>query len=88
MDIDFTVEAGVHQLPVCFNFCDLLFVIIKYRDMTKKHCPWGRPGAGAPGDRLRRSNILAQGIFPVSQPVRAITNNHNQKLIITLNLLL
>lgn len=32
--------------------------------MITKHCPWGRPGGGAPSEFIRRGNILHGGLFP------------------------
>lgn len=32
--------------------------------MIAKHCPWGRPGGGAPSEHIRRGNILQDGLFP------------------------
>lgn len=32
--------------------------------MIEKHCPWGRPGGGAPNDNIRMTNITKEGLFP------------------------
>lgn len=37
--------------------------------MIIKHCPWGRPGGGAPSEHIRRGNILVHGLFPESGTV-------------------
>ncbi|KAG4079023.1 hypothetical protein HA402_001678 [Bradysia odoriphaga] len=34
--------------------------------MIVKHCPWGRPGGGAPNEQIRRGNILLEGLYPES----------------------
>lgn len=43
--------------------------LLQYRDMIIKHCPWGRPGGGAPSEHVRRGNILVHGLFPESGTV-------------------
>ncbi|XP_059609972.1 uncharacterized protein LOC132257193 isoform X2 [Phlebotomus argentipes] len=36
----------------------------QYRQMIEKHCPWGKPGGGAPNDTIRMTNITKVGLFP------------------------
>ncbi|XP_055698437.1 uncharacterized protein LOC129798945 isoform X3 [Phlebotomus papatasi] len=36
----------------------------QYKQMIEKHCPWGRPGGGAPNDNIRMTNITKEGLFP------------------------
>jgi len=46
--------------------------MFQYRDMIVKHCPWGRPGGGAPNEQIRRGNILLEGLYPDSGNVSHI----------------
>ncbi|GAB0093603.1 uncharacterized protein DMENIID0001_087670 [Sergentomyia squamirostris] len=36
----------------------------QYKQMIEKHCPWGKPGGGAPNDNIRMKNIMREGLFP------------------------
>lgn len=44
-----------------------LSVCFKYRDMIKKHYPWGRPGGGAPNEHIRIGDLTTRGIYPDSR---------------------
>ncbi|XP_037902954.1 uncharacterized protein LOC119646548 isoform X2 [Hermetia illucens] len=36
----------------------------EYYDLSVSHCPWGRPGGGAPNLDIRKRNITAEGLHP------------------------
>lgn len=37
--------------------------------MITEHNPWGRPGAGAPNNEIRMTNIIQKGLYPVGSDV-------------------
>lgn len=43
-----------------FYFC--FFLHLQYYDLFLQHCPWGRPGGGAPNVEVRRKDITAAGL--------------------------
>lgn len=65
----------VEKVIINFTYFDSA----QYREMIVKHCPWGRPGGGAPAEHIRRGNILAHGLFPesgtVSRELRSNSEN-------------
>ncbi|XP_026831797.1 uncharacterized protein LOC6554858 isoform X1 [Drosophila erecta] len=49
----------------------------EYYDLFHQHCPWGRPGGGAPNVEVRRKDITAVGLH--STPT--VTNAHRMNLL-------
>ncbi|XP_055389249.1 uncharacterized protein LOC129618490 [Condylostylus longicornis] len=35
---------------------------LEYTDLSQKHCPWGKPGGGAPNVDVRRHDITVEGL--------------------------